>query len=89
MTKLIVVADPMQEVKIFELDETKNISRCISQLRLPQDSVEFIKNYSESLQKLQKPTEVEFRGPADYVQYFISQANQFEFVKAYQGRYND
>ena len=80
MTKLIVIADPMQEVKIFELDETKNISRCISRLRLPQDSVEFIKNYSESLQT---PIEVEYKGPADYVQYFISQANQFEFVKAY------
>lgn len=80
MHKLIVFADPFQEVEIFEvLDDIEGKTHKISQLRLPQESVDFIKNYSESLQD---KVEVVYVGPKDYVTYFVSQVNKFDFVKA-------
>lgn len=78
MHKLIVLANPTSFTEIFELTETGQIHK-ISQLRVPQESVEFIKNYSNSVQE---EVEVDYRGPADYIRYFVSQANQLEFVKA-------
>lgn len=79
MYKLIVIADPLRETEIYEITKTNDLHK-ISQLRLPQESVEFIKNYSNSVQE---EVEVDYRGPADYIRYFVSQANQLEFVKAY------
>ena len=79
MYKLIVVADPLRETEIFEITETNNM-RKISQIRLPQDSVEFIKNYSDSVQE---KVDVTYVGPKDYVKYFVNQVNQLEFVKAH------
>lgn len=78
MHKLIVLANPVDFTQIFEvLDNGK--THKISQLKIPQESVEFIKNYSNSVQE---EVEVDYRGPADYIRYFVSQANQLEFVKA-------
>lgn len=79
MYKLIVVADPLRETEIFEITKTNDM-RKISQIRLPQESVEFIKNYSDSVQE---EVDVTYIGPKDYVKYFVNQANQFEFVKAH------
>lgn len=79
MYKLIVVADPLRETEIFEITKMNDI-RKISQIRLPQESVEFIKNYSDSVQE---EVDVTYIGPKDYVKYFVSQANQLEFVKAH------
>jgi hypothetical protein len=78
MHKLIVVTDPVNFTQIFEVLDNGNAHK-ISQLALPQDSLEFIKNYSNSVQE---EIEVDYRGPADYIKHFVTQANQLEFVKA-------
>lgn len=78
MHKLIVIANPVDYTQIFEVLDNGDTHK-ISQLRVPQESVEFIKNYSNSVQE---EVEVDYRGPADYIRYFVSQANQLEFVKA-------
>ena len=78
MHKLIVIANPVDYTQIFEVLDNGDTHK-ISQLKVPQESVEFIKNYSNSVQE---EVEVDYRGPADYVRYFVSQANQLEFVKA-------
>lgn len=78
MHKLIVVANPVDFTQVFEVLDNGDTHK-ISQLKVPQESVEFIKNYSNSVQE---EVEVDYRGPADYIRYFVSQANQLEFVKA-------
>ncbi len=78
MHKLIVIANPVDYTQIFEVLDNGDTHK-ISQLKVPQESVEFIKNYSNSVQE---EVEVDYRGPVDYVRYFVSQANQLEFVKA-------
>lgn len=78
MHKLIVLANPIDSTQIFEILDNGDTHK-ISQLKVPQESVEFIKNYSNSVQE---EVEVDYRGPADYIRYFVSQANQLEFVKA-------
>ena len=78
MHRLIVVADPLRETEIYEVTTTNDLHK-ISQLRLPQESVEFIKNYSNSLQE---EVDVTYVGPKNYVQYFITQVNNLEFAKA-------
>lgn len=78
MHKLIVLANPVDFTQIFEILDNGDTHK-ISQLKVPQESVEFIKNYSNSVQE---EVEVDYRGPADYIRYFVSQANQLEFVKA-------
>ena len=85
MHKLIVIADPLREVEIYELTETNEFHK-ISQLRLSQESVEFIKNYSNSLQE---PVDVIYKGPDDYIRYFVNQTNKLEFAKAYMNEMED
>lgn len=77
MHKLIVLADPVDFTQVFEVLDNGETHK-ISQLKVPQESVEFIKNYSNSIKE---EVEVDYRGPADYIRYFVSQANQLEFVK--------
>lgn len=79
MYKLIVIADPLRETEIYEITDTEQMHK-ISQLRLPQESVEFIKNYSNSVQE---EVDVTYMGPDDYVRYFVHQANKLDFVKAH------
>lgn len=79
MYKLIVIADPLRETEIYEVTNMNDLHK-ISQLRLPQESVEFIKNYSNSLQE---EVDVTYIGPKSYVQYFITQVNNLEFAKAH------
>lgn len=79
MHKLIVLADPTSFTEIFELTETGQMHK-ISQLRVPQDSVEFIKNYSNSVQE---EVDVTYMGPDDYIRYFVRQIDKFKFVKAH------
>ena len=78
MHKLIIIANPVDYTQIFEVLDNGDTHK-ISQLKVPQESIEFIKNYSNSVHE---EVEVDYRGPADYVRYFVSQANQLEFVKA-------
>ncbi len=78
MHKLIVLTNPVDYTQIFEVLDNGDTHK-ISQLKIPQESVEFIKNYSNSVQE---EVEVDYRGPADYVRYFVNQVNQLEFVKA-------
>lgn len=78
MHKLIVLANPVDFTQVFEVLDNGETHK-ISQLKVPQESVEFIKNYSNSIKE---EVEVDYRGPADYIRYFVSQANQLEFVKA-------
>lgn len=78
MHKLIVLANPVDYTQVFEVLDNGETHK-ISQLEVPQESVEFIKNYSNSIKE---EVEVDYRGPADYIRYFVSQANQLEFVKA-------
>lgn len=78
MHKLIVIANPVDYTQVFEVLDNGDTHK-ISQLKVPQESVEFIKNYSNSIRE---EIEVDYRGPADYVRYFVSQVNQLEFVKA-------
>ncbi len=79
MYKLIVIADRLRETEIYEVTNMNDLHK-ISQLRLPQESVEFIKNYSNSLQE---EVDVTYIGPKSYVQYFITQVNNLEFAKAH------
>lgn len=79
MYKLIIIADPMQEVEIYEVTKDEKTHK-ISQLRLPQESVEFVKNYSNSVQE---EVDVTYIGPDDYIRYFVHQVDKFEFVKAH------
>lgn len=79
MHKLIVIADPTNFTEIFEITELGQMHK-ISQLYTPQESVEFIKNYSDSVQK---NVDVIYKGPDDYIRYFVSQANKLDFVTAY------
>ena len=85
MHKIIVLADPMKEIEIYEVTK-ENKTHKISQLRLPQESVEFVKNYSNSVQEL---VEVVYVGPEDYIRYFVNQVDKFEFVKAYANEIGD
>ena len=78
MHKLIVMANPVNFTQIFEVLDNGHTHK-ISQLQTPQESVEFVKNYSDNVQE---EVEVDYQGPADYVRYFVNQANQLEFVKA-------
>ena len=78
MHKLIVIANPVDYTQVFEVLDNGDTHK-ISQLKVPQESVEFIKNYSNSVQE---EVEVDYRGPADYIRYFVNQANQLEFIKA-------
>lgn len=78
MHKLIVITNPVDYTEIFEVLDNGDVHK-ISQLQVPQESIEFIKNYSNSVQE---KVEVDYRGPADYIKHFVSQANQLEFVKA-------
>ena len=78
MHKLIVLANPVDFTQIFEVLDNGEMHK-ISQLKVPQESVEFVKNYSNSVQE---EVEVDYRGPADYIRYFVNQVNQLEFVKA-------
>lgn len=78
MHKLIVLTNPVDFTQVFEVLDSGETHK-ISQLKVPQESVEFIKNYSNSIKE---EVEVDYRGPADYIRYFVSQANQLEFVKA-------
>lgn len=79
MHKLIILADPTSFTEIFELTETGQMHK-ISQLRIPQDSVEFIKNYSNNIQE---EVDVTYMGPDDYIRYFVHQVDKFKFVKAH------
>lgn len=79
MHKLFILADPASSIEIFELTKTGQMHK-ISQLRLPQESIEFIKNYSNSVGK---KIDVTYIGPNDYIKYFVNQANKLEFVKAH------
>lgn len=79
MYKLFVITDPTNFTEIFECTDTNNM-RKISKLRLPQESIEFIKNYSNSVQE---EVDVTYVGPSDYIRYFISQVNELEFAKAH------
>ena len=78
MHKLIVLANPVDFTQIFEVLDNGEMHK-ISQLKVPQESVEFVKNYSNSVQE---EVEVDYHGPVDYIRYFVNQANQLEFVKA-------
>lgn len=79
MYKLVVVADPMQETEIYEITQTNKMHK-ISQLRIPQESITFIKNYSDSVKE---KVDVTYIGPKDYIKYFISQANKLNFINAH------
>jgi hypothetical protein len=78
MHKLFVLADPTSFTEVFELTEDFGMHR-ISQLRSPQESLEFIKNYSQSTTK---KVEVTYIGPDDYVRYFANKANNLKNVTA-------
>lgn len=81
MRKLVVVADPIHGAEIFEVfEDTSQGSRRVSFLRAPQDSLEFIKNYSINFEE---PTEVIFQGPSSYITHFVEQANELDYVTAY------
>lgn len=79
MYKLFIVTDPTSFTEIFECTNANEMHK-ISQLRLPQESIEFIKNYSNSVRE---KVDVTYIGPDDYINYFISQANNLEFIKAH------
>lgn len=77
MRELIIKANPVMPVEIFE--QTLNGLNKISQVQTPQDSIEFIKNYTEYTEGKMKVT---FIGPKSYIQYFIDKANQIKSVTA-------
>ena len=79
MYKLFVITDPTSFTEIFECTDMNQMHK-ISQLRLPQESVEFIKNYSNSVKE---EVDVTYIGPDDYIRYFIRQVNELEFAKAH------
>ena len=79
MHKLFVLVDPVHFTEIFELTNKQEM-RKISQLRLPQESIEFIKNYSNNIQK---EVDVTYIGPVNYVNRFVNEANNLEFVTAH------
>lgn len=85
MHKLFVLMDPTTFTEIFELTSANEMHK-ISQLRLPQESVEFIKNYSNTLQK---EIDVTYIGPKDYIRYFVHQANNLDFVNAHMDEMED
>lgn len=79
MYKLVVIADPLQETEIYEVTSMGDLHK-ISQLKVPQESVEFIKNYSDSVKE---KVDVTYVGPTDYIRYFVSQVNNLEYVYAH------
>ena len=79
MYKLIVIADPLRETEIYEVTNMNDLHK-ISQLKVPQESVEFIKNYSNSVKE---KVDVTYVGPTDYIRYFVSQSNNLEYVYAH------
>lgn len=85
MHKLFVLIDPTSFTEIFELTSEGKMHK-ISQLDLPQESIEFVKNYSNSLQE---KVDVIYMGPDDYIKYFVHQADKFEFVKAHMNEMED
>ena len=50
MHKLIVITNPVDYTEIFEVLNNGDVHK-ISQLQVPQESIEFIKNYSNSVQE--------------------------------------
>lgn len=78
MYTLIVFADPVRDIEIYEVSAEGTMHK-LAGLKRPQESITFIKNYANSLQK---EVHVTYLGPKDYTQRFVSQVNELEFVKA-------
>lgn len=79
MHKLFILVDPVSFTEIFELTNEENM-RKISQLRLPRESIEFIKNYSNNVQE---EIDVTYIGPTNYINRFVTEANNLDFVTAH------
>ncbi len=78
--RLIVQMDPVQPIEIFEISDN-GIKKIKSNI-LPQDCFTFLK---QTVEDRNESIDVNFVGPATYVQHFITQANQIPHVYAYRG----
>lgn len=78
MPKLIINMDPVSPATVYEITDN-NGSNKIFQANQPVNIIKFLANY---IKDTDKSTEVLFVGPDDYINPWITEANQFDFVKA-------
>lgn len=78
MSKLIVQMNPVSPAEIFEIKQNAQTDK-IFQADKPLDVIQFLANY---MSNNTESTEIVFVGPDDYVDPWVVEANQFEFVKA-------
>lgn len=72
--------DPVQPTQIYEMkDDNRNNLTFIKSVKLPQDTLEFIQEYSK---EQNSPVKVSYFGPETYVEYFVDKANKFENIIA-------
>lgn len=79
MPKLIVSMNPVSSTEIFEVTNTNELKK-LSQVNQPLDMIKYLANY---MINVNESTEVTFIGPDDYINPWIIEANQFEFVNAH------
>ena len=79
MPKLIVNMNPVSSTEIFEVTNTNELKK-LSQVNKPLDMIKYLANY---MINVNESTEVTFIGPDDYINPWITEANQFEFVNAH------
>lgn len=77
--QLVIMMDPVQPTQIYEMKHNRDNLTFIKTVKLPQDTLEFIQEYSKNQES---PTKVSYFGPDAYVNYFIKKANEFENVIA-------
>lgn len=79
MSKLIIHMDPVMPTEIFQIKE--GLEEKIAQVSPPPVNIlKFLANY---MTNINESTEVTFIGPDDYIDPWITEANQFEFVNAH------
>lgn len=79
MPKLIVNMSPVSSTEIFEVASTNELKK-LFQVNQPLDMIKYLANY---MVNVNESTEVIFIGPDDYINPWITEANQFEFVNAH------
>lgn len=77
--QLVIMMDPVQPTQIYEMRNNRDNLNFIKTVKLPQDTLEFIQEYSKNQES---PIKVSYFGPDTYVNYFIEKANEFENVIA-------
>lgn len=79
MPKLVVNMNPVSFTEVYEVTKPDELKK-VAQETGPLNFIKFLANY---MKNVNESTEVVFIGPDDYINPWITEANQFDFVKAY------